>query len=517
MASRVSIRVDASAHIGTGHLKRCLSLAEALQAAGASVDFLVRPIDTVAAQVLRGSVWRVHWLSRPAEDVDKTPRADDPPHARWAAIDWQQDADETVAALQISPPAWLVLDHYAFDARWHRQVSQDLNTRLLVIDDTADRTIDADALLDHNWSADHRAKYAGHLGREPRWLAGPRFALLGRTYRDAPKYREAPEVRSIGIFMGGTDPGGISMRVLAACREAGFAGEIEIATTSANPNLAHLRTACADSPPARLTIDLPDLAHFFSRHDLQIGAGGGATWERCCIGAPTIVLALAENQTAVVPGLTQLGAVRAASLPGTALPDAPPLTRVLIDLLTHAPARARLAERAGALVDGRGAQRVALHLLASTLQVRPASQDDAGQLHRWRNHPTVRAVSTQGEEIALSDHEAWLDRVLDAPDRWLLIGQIGEYAVGSIRWDRVADDQQEVSLYLDPDLLGLGLGPPLLLAGEQAMARRLGHPFSVRATVLPGNTASQRLFESCGYHGGPLQYAKSVEASHEDS
>ena len=129
----------------------------------------------------------------------------------------------------------------------------------------------------------------------------------------------------------------------------------------------------------------------------------------------------------------------------------------------------------------------------------------------------MRAVSTQGEEIALSDHEAWLDRVLDAPDRWLLIGQIGEYAVGSIRWDRVADDQQEVSLYLDPDLLGLGLGPPLLLAGEQAMARRLGHPFSVRATVLPGNTASQRLFESCGYHGGPLQYAKSVEDSHENS
>ena len=237
---------------------------------------LVRPIDTVAAQVLRGSVWRVHWLSRPAEDVDKTPRADDPPHASWAAIDWQQDADETVAALQASPPNWLVLDHYAFDARWHRQVSQDLNTRLLVIDDTADRTIDADALLDHNWSADHRAKYAGHLGREPRWLAGPRFALLGRTYRDAPRYREAPEVRSIGIFMGGTDPGGISMRVLAACREAGFAGEIEIATTSANPNLADLRTACADSPPARLTIDLPDLAHFFSRHGLQVGGGGGA-------------------------------------------------------------------------------------------------------------------------------------------------------------------------------------------------------------------------------------------------
>jgi spore coat polysaccharide biosynthesis predicted glycosyltransferase SpsG/GNAT superfamily N-acetyltransferase len=411
----------------------------------------------------------------------------------------------------------LVIDHYAFDARWHHLVTQALGCRLLVIDDIADRTIDADMLLDPNWATDHAAKYAGRLVGKPRLLGGPRFALLNSVYQGASKHQVGPEVRSIGIFMGGTDPDGISARVLATCRAAGFTGEIEVVSTSANPHLATLRDICASSPPSRVTVDAPDLSAFFARHDLQIGAGGGATWERCCIGAPTIALALADNQNAVIPGLASLDAVRAARLPGTAATPAAPLADVLKELLQDTPARARLAERAATLVDGRGAQRVALHLLASTLQVRPASQDDAGQLHRWRNHPTVRAVSTQGEEIALSDHQAWLDRVLVAPDRWLLIGQIGEYAVGSIRWDRVADDQQEVSLYLDPDLLGLGLGPPLLLAGEQAMARRLGHPFSVRATVLPGNTASQRLFERCGYHGGPLQYAKFVEASHEDS
>lgn len=517
MSARVGIRVDASARIGTGHLKRCLALAEALKEAGAQVSLVVRSIDPVAAQVLGSTPWTVQWLS-PPEHPATTPGAEDPPHASWAEVPWPQDARETIDALRDPPPDWLVLDHYAFDARWHQSVSDALGARLLVIDDTADRPLAADALLDHNAYADHRAKYAGRLLKPPHWLCGPRFALLSRAYRDASRHQPQADVHSIGIFMGGTDPGGISARVVRACREAGFAGEIEIATTSANPTLADLRAVCAASPPARLTIDQPDLARFFARHDLQIGAGGGATWERCRIGAPTIVLALAENQTAVVPALTQLGAVRAASLPGTALSHAPPLIAVLADLLNDAPERISLAQRAAALVDGRGAQRVALQLLAATLSVRPAVRSDAERLHRWRNHPAVRAVSIQSQAIDLTDHLNWLDRVMAAPDRWLFVGQIGEVAVGSIRFDGIGATELEVSLYLDPDLHGLGLGTRLLLAGEKAVAALLGHgPFTAHATVLTGNTASQRLFAACGYHGGPLQYAKSLEHRHEDS
>lgn len=522
MVSRVSIRVDASARMGTGHLKRCLSLAEALQAAGAAVNFVVRPIDPVARAVLAASVWPVSWLSEPANpDPSPTPGPDHPPHASWASASWEQDARETIAALQAQLPAWLVLDHYAFDARWHRRVTEALGCRLLVIDDTADRAIDADVLLDHNWATDHRAKYAARLTREPRWLTGPRFALLGASYRNAPRHQHHAEVRSIGIFMGGTDPGGVSARVLSACREAGFSGDIEVASTSANPQLAALKATCASTPPASVLLDAPDLAAFFERHDLQIGAGGGATWERCCIGAPTIALALADNQTAVVPALAALGAVRAASLPGTALPDARPLKPVLAELLLDAAARAELAARAAALVDGRGAQRVALALLASNLQIRPATANDAELLYSWRNHPAVRGVSGNADSIAWPDHINWLHQVLAAGDRWLFVGQVGTVPVGSLRFDRVNTAELEVSLYLDPELHGLGLGSNLLLAGERLISRQLDGAHTVRATVLPGNMASQRLFETSGYHGGPLQYYKTVEprpgCSHENS
>lgn len=499
-APRVAIRVDASAAIGTGHLRRCLSLAQALLEQGAQTSLVVRALDGVAAQVLHDAPCSVHWL--PAPDPDLPAVSQHTPHAAWAGVTWEQDAQDTLAALTPQNTDWLVVDHYAFDALWHDAVRSALGCRLLVIDDTADRTLSADALLDHNWAPDHRAKYAGRLIREPRWLAGPRHALLSPAYRSAPRHAWQHEVRSIGVFMGGTDPGGISARVLGACRAAGFAGRVEVVSTSANPHLNDLRSACAHDTGATLTLDEPDLAAFFARHDLQVGAGGGATWERCCIGAPTIAIALADNQLAVVPGLASLGAVREAT--------EHTLTDVLRELIADPSARQALGEKAAAQVDGRGAQRVALHLLRDTLHLRPATLADAPLLHAWRNHPAVRAVSGSGEAIAFEDHQGWMQRVLQSPERWLWVAQVGDLPVGSIRFDRLETGHLEVSLYTDPQLQGLGLGSRLLLAGERQMQQALQAPFTVEATVLAGNTTSQKLFEGGGYHGGPLRYNKTI-------
>ena len=95
-------------------------------------------------------------------------------------------------------------------------------------------------------------------------------------------------------------------------------------------------------------------------------------------------------------------------------------------------------------------------------------------------------------------------------DRWLFVAQLGQLSIGSIRFDCLQTGRVAVSLYLDPELLGLGLGQRLLLAGERQMQQFLRSPFSLEATVMPGNTASQRLFEGCGYDGGPLNYQKAV-------
>lgn len=521
---RVAIRVDASAEMGTGHLRRCLSLAAELARFGAEVILVCRPLDKAASSVLSGFDFPVLWLPAPdlAESSSLVDSAVEPPHAAWACVSWSRDARETVEVLRYKVPDWVVVDHYAFDARWHQQIHKNLCCRLAVIDDLADRALAADFLLDHNWAPDHKVKYASRIlavnGTLLRILGGPRYALLDSAYKNAPRYSFHPEVRSIGIFMGGTDPLRVSSQVLEVCRaDVGFAGRIEVVSTSANPYLADLIDACASYPNTTLTLDEPSLADFFARHDLQIGAGGGATWERCCIGVPSILLTLAKNQRVVTPALAGLGALKQATLglfqnedaAGIGLSDA--LADVLVEVLSHSDLRCRLVQTAAALVDGRGAERVALCLLGETLRLRKATASDAPMLYSWRNDPSVRRASLQAAEIAYDEHESWVLQVLADSSRFLLIGQISGHAVGCIRFDCEADNTAVASLYLDPAVQGLGIGARLLVSGERFLAARATSAFTVIADVVAGNKASQRLFTACGYAGGPMRYHKQMD------
>jgi UDP-2,4-diacetamido-2,4,6-trideoxy-beta-L-altropyranose hydrolase len=488
---RVALRADGSASTGLGHVKRCLALALALRETGALPCLVTRELGAQTRRL--------------AEEVGVACFEID--------AEEEQDAAATVQALRDWGADWVVADHYRIDARWHHAVAQALHVRMAAIDDLGDRPLSVDLLIDPNYAPDHRVKYASRLSpAEIPMLAGPRFALLGPAYAAAPRYEFHEHVRSIGVFMGGTDATKISGLVVQACRqEVGFRGPIEVATTRANPHLEALRLICERHPATTLSVDAPDLVAFFARHDLQVGAGGGASWERCCIGAPTLALCCASNQQAVIPALAELGVLAIPNPPDTLDPRR--IAQSVTALLADARRRNAMSTRSRELVDGLGARRVALWLNAAALTVRPAAIDDARRMHDWRNHPATRHVSLDAREITWPVHLDWLRRTLANPDRVLLIGSVGNIAVGVIRLDRLAECQIEVSLYLDPALHGLGLGAALLRSGEHHVARiaeRPSHGFV--ATVLQNNPGSQRLFASAGYRqSGGARWYKPVQ------
>lgn len=345
----IVIRADASAALGLGHLKRCLSLAQALRAQGAAVTLAWRRIDLDCAPMI--------------EQVGVVSCC----IGRGPVTSELFDARDLLAAL---PQAALVIvDHYALGDRWHRVVRAATRARLAAIDDLADRPLAVDVAIDPNFSADPAAKFAGRLPAHARLLAGPQHALLAPSYADAPRCQvrgpAREPVRSIGIFMGGTDAAGLSAVALNALEQIGFPGTIEIATTQGNPHLASLRARAAARSRLAITLDQRDLADFFARHDLQIGAGGGATWERCCIGAPTLAVIAADNQRPVLLPLQDMGVLRVLSEPGEEPPTADAIAAAVRELIENPALRRSLAERATALVDGRGAQRVAAVLLSA--------------------------------------------------------------------------------------------------------------------------------------------------------
>lgn len=492
---RVALRADASATIGLGHVKRCLSLASALRTTGAEVKLVTRNLGFETVALATASGIECHMLPVPSS---AEPVADDVPYHAWSGVDWRRDAEECVDVLNDWRPHWVVVDHYAFDSRWHRLVSDRLDVRLAVIDDLADRSLAADVLIDHNLSGNHREKYRGRTSEGIKMLGGPRYALLSSAYASATPCELNEHVRSIGIFMGGVDSRNLSSLALIACRKhAGFTGPIEIAITRAFPHLETLTELSKRWPATALSSDLPDLVEFLKRHDLQVGAGGGAVWERCCIGVPTVALIAAPNQDASLPALAALGAVALVDPANSADEDV--VGEAILELIGNPKRRRELGTRSRALVDGIGAKRVALQLANDALFVRPAVESDAETMYSWRNDVAIRRMSRNAAEIGWEQHLGWIRSVLLDAERYLLIGCVGRVEVGVIRFDLQSHQRAEVSLYLDPALHGLGLGRALLLAGEAWLLRQRPTMPAFVATVLSENSGSKRLFESCGY------------------
>lgn len=498
---RVAFRTDGSTRIGSGHLKRCASFSQALRRIGATTSLVYRALGVDPSAVAGSAFDEVLQLPTPAGPFNPDPAI---PHSAWAEVDQAADAEQSAAALQGAGTDWIVLDHYSFGRLWVERLRAALACRAVAIDDLGDRALPADIIIDHNLDENHAAKHRASLADGGRLLAGPRFALLGRSYAQAPRYQAGSDVRSVGIFMGGTDADNISAVALRACRSAGFHGPVEIATTSLNPHLAVLRDRSERDGNVRLLLDQPELAAFFARHDVQIGAGGGATWERCCIGVPSLVIQTAANQAVPLAGLVREQAALTASEV-----DKAALIEPIRELLNDEALRRRLSHASRALVDGRGSERAAL-AMTDRVNLRRARADEAEHTFPWRNHPDTRRYATDPKALDEAEHEHWWRAAVAAPDRLLLIGECGSVPVGVVRLDRDGE-QAEVSIYLDPALGGLGLGRKLLdqaaaLAQDQLGLRRLV------ATIRTENVASQRSFTAAGFAKAGHQWIRSLDA-----
>lgn len=471
---RVAIRADASVAIGSGHLKRSLALARALRGCGAQVHFVCAGLDGTAARLMAGEPFSVSWIDggTAAQDAEQT----------WAAI----------AGLEC---AWIVVDHYGLDAAWHEALRMRAPWKLAAVDDLHDRPLSVDLLLDGN-DPDARVNYRPVLRRPAKVLAGPMFALLDPAYAHAPAYVPRGDVRSVGIFMGTTDPSGACVEALGACVDAGFAGDIEVVCSTAAPRFAELARVCEQRPRTTLVRSLARLDEFFVRHDLQIGAGGSASWERCCLGTPSILCLVAANQLSILPRLEAAGAAFWAKPQDGSLRAG--IAAALKSVLRDPACLATMSSNARALVDGRGSLRAAaiLMLLAGApFAARHATPDDEELLLHWANEPEVRRQAFSTAPIDAQTHGRWFQARLRNPDCTIHVVEApGGLAAGYVKLER-QEGAWEIGYSLDASFRGLGIAANLL----QTVLREHGTPRPLRARVKPGNTPSLAVFRRLGF------------------
>ena len=303
--TRIIFRCDASLLIGSGHVMRCRTLARELQRRGAKVSFLCRrqPGDLIN---LLEQEFSVHALpEQPLAACEGLVGRD--LYSSWLGCTQDQDASqclEVLSSIGINDASWIVADHYGLDARWEAQLLDGLTSsaapsKLLVIDDLADRPHHADLLLDQNFfgEATH-LRYQELVPPYCRQLLGPYYALLGQEYQQLhPLVPPRTELQRVLLFFGGVDTLNFTVRALEVLLDPALADlAVDVVLGLQSPHRQAVAELANRRPHTTLHGPLPSLAGLIARADLAIGAGGATTWERACLGLPSLVVSIAENQ-----------------------------------------------------------------------------------------------------------------------------------------------------------------------------------------------------------------------------
>jgi UDP-2,4-diacetamido-2,4,6-trideoxy-beta-L-altropyranose hydrolase len=257
---------------------------------------------------------------------------------------------------------WLVVDNYSLEKRWESSV-RELAKRIMVIDDMANREHDADILLDQNLFQDLEQRYAGLVSNTCKQLLGPRFSLLRPEFREERKSlrKRGGQIGRILVFFGGSDPTNETMKALfALSRFQETEIKVDVVVGSANQNRNHILTYCQKNRNIEFHFNIDYMARLMSRADLFIGSGGSSTWERCCLGLPSIIIAIAENQEAISKNMDS---ERMGFYLGTSDDVSEEIIAEKTDFLIRNPAVTKeISRKCFDMVDGKGASRVALEM-----------------------------------------------------------------------------------------------------------------------------------------------------------
>lgn len=297
-AMKILFRTDASVEIGSGHLMRCLTLADQLRAEGAEVAFVCRELPGAMFDLLHTCGYRFAKL--PLAEVGKDSQ--------------QFDAEETIqAAGQLFPDSidWVVVDHYELDVLWERMLRPHV-CKLMVIDDLANRSHDCDLLLDQNYYRDQDQRYLGLVPEKCVTLLGPEYVLLRPEFAETKQRIRVRNgsVQRILVFFGGSDPTNQTQKALEALRLLERPDiEVDVVVGSTNPNRNTIQALCDELPNVTFHCQVSNMAELILNADLAIGAGGAAMWERCYLGLPTITVVFAANQESTTEDVARLGAI----------------------------------------------------------------------------------------------------------------------------------------------------------------------------------------------------------------
>lgn len=313
----VAIRVDSGHSIGSGHVRRCLSLAAFLKQNGFCPVFICRSIPGAITHIVEQMGFE---LVRLPDDVRFVFSVFSSVFSSTDFSNMKQDAEQSADAFIKKYPgreiAWVVTDHMLIREPWQARFADKMNCKVLAIDGQANVAHHADVLLDPQIHEKPAEKWAGLLPESCALYSGPSCLPLPESFQAARKKASirTGRIQKVLVCFGGSDIQDLVYRavqtlVSQADQALPSVVQFDIAVPTHLPSLERLEQLVSGCPRCRLHVGLNDLAPLMLSADLAIGGGGIMLWERCLLGLPSIVVPLAENQEKPIERLETMGAV----------------------------------------------------------------------------------------------------------------------------------------------------------------------------------------------------------------
>jgi UDP-2,4-diacetamido-2,4,6-trideoxy-beta-L-altropyranose hydrolase len=475
------IRADATSESGTGHVMRCLALAQVWQAEGGQVVFISHCESEALRQRIR------------AEGIDLISLA----KAHPDPFDWNLTRGilDNLKTRGTKSHAWLVVDGYHFDAGYQKGV-KGAGNKLLWFDDYghADHYY-ADLVLNQNLSADPSA----YVNRESytQLLMGPSYALLRREFKRWQGWqREIPTMaRKVLVTLGGADPDNVSLKAIQALKQVDVSGlEARIVIGPANPHRELLKKELGDESRLHLLANVSDMSDLMAWADVSISAGGSTCWEQAFMGLPGLILVNAENQRANAEALGREGV--GINLGWHQDLSVERLSSQLQQLMVNSESRSLMSQRGQNLIDGYGGWRLRNIMAGGTLKLRPVVAEDCERVWKWANDDSVRAASFSEAFITWEEHSRWFHERISRPYFYIALNQ-DDLPVGQVRFDQ-KEGETAISVMIDGAWRHRGYGVTLIRAACEEIFLN-SDVKSIHAYVKPDNEASRMAFIRAGF------------------
>ncbi|ACN16731.1 MurG2 [Desulforapulum autotrophicum HRM2] len=476
------IRADADAHMGTGHIMRCIALAQAWQDRGGKVVFLSH---------VEGKSLQERILSQGFELFSI--------NAPWPNPKDLENVGAFFKAHNINNKSWIILDGYHFTPEYQLAI-KNTGCRILIIDDMAHHlSYHCKIILNPNFHTKIR-----NYNYDPLTiiLLGPQYALLRKEFLSKKTAKTTKEIkekaRHILVTMGGADPQNVTLTIINALKKINRKNlKVRVIIGQINRNRKLFEKDTLELPDTiKLISDVINMPDLMEWADIVITAGGSTCWELAFMGTPFAAVCIAENQKKNLNYFSKILSI-------INLGDATQLTDItafkgILKLIDNKKTREEISLKATNLIDGKGATRVVNKMLFLGLKLRSVTLDDCHQVFLWSNDPVVRNASFSSSLISWEEHKAWFDRKLKSTDTIHFIANHsnGESA-GQVRFE-IKKDSAIISICIDAKLRGQGLGTYLI---EQSCKRLffLRPVNSIIAQIKIDNLSSITSFKNAGF------------------